>query len=843
MYQNFYYDRQTNTCHLWDDETGYSTFPYQQYAYQIDPKGEYTTINGLKVKKVKSWSKESEKQGIIFEHDVPVSTRVLIDRYYESDEVSKNHRTLIFDIEVEKAERHSTPRDANNRITSIAYYYDEKYVCLLLNDSGEKIDNNFRKININGNEVGTFIHTFSTERELLSEFINNWVKINPTIVSAWNGELYDIPYLYNRIVNVIGQSYANKLSPIGIVTRREVNKKDITYKIAGVSFLDYMVMYKKFTYNEEPSYSLDYIAKKELKRGKYVYSGSLDDLYKNDIDGFIEYNVTDVELIVAIDKKKALIKTTLGISHIGHVPYDDYVFSSKYLEGASLTYCKRKNLISFRTSTVTEENEEDARGALVKSPTPGIFKYVIDLDLTSLYPSLIRTLNISPETIYGKVLNWDENQWIKKVNKTYELTFETSLADRLMGNTPPNKFIHRDEFWQFITENNLSIASNGMLFRKDKPGLIPSILTDWFDERKRLSKLAEEYGLKGDHEQYEYYDHKQLVKKIMLNTFYGVLLLPSFRFYNKDAGESITLTGQSVITFSMMVGNQFCNNLLKSSGRDYIIASDTDSMFLSAYQFIDNADKLSQEELVAKTLEFANSLQTHINKAYDIYASNLHNTQTHYLNIKQEMIAVRGFFLNAKKRYALWIINKKGVPVDELEIKGLDVVRSSFPKIFRNEMKEMINDILHDTHVDVLNKRIRDFKKSIKKSTIFDIMKASTVKEFSKYTDKVKTIPIHIKSAQNYNKLLRLHRITNIPEITDGDKILYVYLDKNPFGFETFALKGQGEDPESLVNFAEQYVARDKEFNTTYLSKLESIWDDLGWGNIEMSKQVSSNFF
>ena len=843
MYQNFHYDRQNGICHLWDDINGYSTFPYQQYAYQIDPQGKHQTINGLKVKKVKSWSKEAEKHGLIFEHDVPVATRVLIDKYYESDEPSVNHRILIFDIEVEKAGKHSTPKDAANRITSVAYYFNGEYTCLLLDETGLIQNNTVKELTISGNLVKTQIKTFSNERALLVQFLKDWRNINPTIVTAWNGETYDIPYLYNRLVNVLGYDAANKLSPIGVVTLKELNKRDITYKIAGVSFLDYMMMYKKFTYNEEPSYALDYIAKKELKRGKYSYEGTLDDLYKNDINGFIEYNVTDVELIVALEKKKTLIKTTMGICHTGHVPYEEYVFSSRYLEGASLTYCKRNNLISFRTSKVEGESDESAEGALVKSPTPGVFKYVIDLDLTSLYPSLIRTLNISPETIFGKVQNWNEDGWIAKVDKQYEVSFEVTLADNLAGNAQPNKFIQRDDFWKFITDNNLAIASNGMLFKKDKPGLIPSILTHWFNERKRLSKLAEEYGLQGNHEQYEYYDHKQLVQKIMLNTFYGVLLLPSFRFYNRDAGESITLTGQSVITFSMRVANMFCNSLLNSTGKDYIIASDTDSIFLSAYQFIENADSLTQDELVTNTLTFAGNLQTYINEKYNMYALNLHNAETHYLSIKQEMIALRGFFLNAKKRYALWIINKKGVPVDELEIKGLDVVRSSFPKIFRHEMKGTLHDILHDTPIEQLNQRVRDFKKTIKQCSLFDVMKASTVKELSKYEHKTKAIPIHIKSAQNYNKLLRLHKIENIPAITDGDKILYVYLTKNPFGFESIALKGQGEDPDDIVKFAERYVDRDLEFQVTYLSKLETIWFDLGWGKVELANSKANDFF
>lgn len=838
-YQNFYYNRKDGNCHLWTDE-GYEVFPFEPYAYQIDSKGEFKTLTGLKVKKVKSWSKEAEKEGLIFEHDVPTATRVLIDRYFETDEPSKNNRIFFFDIEVEKGLRYSTPKDALNRITSIAYYFNEEYVCLLL-DETKRITNQTKTIFINGQEIKTKIERFNSERELLMSFVVHWNKIKPSIVVGWNSETYDIPYITNRIENVLGWKYSQKLSPIGIVEKRDLGK-DFVVKIAGVSHLDYMQLYKKFTYNEEPSYALDYISKKELKRGKYVYDGTLDDLFNNNLDGFIEYNVNDVELMVALDKKMDLIEIARGICHAGHVPYDDYQFSSRYLEGASLVYCKRNGYVAIR-SNIGGGDEGQAEGAAVKQPIPGFYKYIIDCDLTSLYPSLIRTLNISPETIFGKVTNWNEQDWMNKVEKDYVIEPYSTIQDKLMGTDIKPISISHSNFWNYITENNLSIASNGLLLKQDKDGLIPSILTHWFNERKRLSKLAEEYGNKGDEVNYKYYDQRQLIQKILLNSFYGVLLLPSFRFYNKDAGEAITISGQHVIKFSMKVANKFCNSKVNTDNVDYIIASDTDSVFLSVYNLVNpNNEDLNQEEMVKRTLEFANELQTTINKSYDFYASKLFNVKTHYLNIKQEMIALRGFFLNVKKRYALRIINKKGVAVNELEVKGLDMVRSSFPKIFRSEMKELINDILHDITLDKLNLKVRNFKQSFKNTPLQDILLPTSVKELSKFEGKNKGTPIHVKSAQNYNRLLELHKIESIPKIDDGDKILYAYVKTNPFGFETLALKGIGEEnPPEIVSFMEKYVDREKIFQNTFLSKLETIWTDLGWGKIELQEQ--NDFF
>jgi DNA polymerase elongation subunit (family B) len=341
MYTNFYYNRKEKTAYVWDDIEGLVKIPYKPYAYQIDPDGDHTTITGQRVRKVYEWSQEYEKNGLVFEYDVPVATRILIDRYGNSDEPPTNHRIFYFDIEVEKGlDGYSTPKDAANKITSIAYYFKGKYVCLLLDEKGD-VKNTTKSIKINENDVEVHLHRYDNETKLLMDFISHWNKVKPTITVGWNSEIFDIPYVHNRIANVLSYSYAQKLSPIGITEEKEISRRDITVKIAGISHIDYQELYKKFTYNEESSYSLEAISQKELKRGKYKYTGTLDKLFRENLDGFIEYNVTDVELMVAMDAKLDLINVAVGICHIGHVPYEDYLFSSKYLDGAALTYCRQ----------------------------------------------------------------------------------------------------------------------------------------------------------------------------------------------------------------------------------------------------------------------------------------------------------------------------------------------------------------------------------------------------------------------------------------------------------------------------------------------------------------------
>lgn len=846
MYKNFYYSRYNNTCHLWSDgqhgDPLYQKFIHEPYAYQIDPKGEYKTLTGLKVKKVTSWSKESEKKGMIFEHDVPVPTRVLIDNYFESDEPSIGHNILFFDIEVEKGLRYSSAKDALNTITSIAYYFNGSYTVLLL-DRENLVKDCIKDINSVGKVT---INTFDTEYKLLHGFLMEWNKINPTIISAYNGDYFDVPYIVNRMNAVLGQALTKKLSPIGVIEKRTFGK-DTFIKIAGITQMDYLQLYKKFTQNEESSYSLEAISQKELKRGKMKYEGTLDDLYNTDIDGFIEYNVNDVELMVALDKKMDLIEIARGICHKGHVPYDDFQFSSRYLDGALLSYCKQTGFVAF--STDKSGTHEKAEGAFVKPPKVGIYKFCYDLDLESEYPNNIKTLNISPETKWGKVHNFNIELFAKNSDIQYDTKKYKNqhISDQLFESDDAvyDWEFNISELREFLTKNNLSISSAGIIYSLDKKGIIPTILTVWGDDRTKFRKQAKEFHDAGDHDKFVSYDRKQSIQKILLNSLYGVLLLPSFRFYDRENGESTTLTGQTLVQWSAMVGNTFYQKQMKSDTYiDYCIYQDTDSCFFEALPLINHrysADQFTEAELVDKTLEIAKEVETLVNKSYTMYAQKYHNVSNHTWRIKQEMVGKRAFWGQAKKRYAMSIINKNGMIVDELEIKGFDVVRSSFPKTFRKMMKEVIVDVLDDKNADDLNTKVRKFNSEYKKSSIFDIMLPSGVKEISKFKNGQKGTPIHVKSAQNYNQLLKLFDIQTIPPIQDGDKIVYAYVKQNPYGFETMALKGQGEDDPELVEFVQKFIDKEKVFSNTLISKLNTIWGDLGWGEVQLSEP--NNFF
>jgi DNA polymerase elongation subunit (family B) len=527
MYQSIYYQREKNLMHLWDDTMGYRAFPYTRYAYKKATHGEYTSIYGDRLTKVYKYSKDDTD---LFESDVAETTRVLVDLYTDSDIPSTGHTVLVYDIEVEMESGLPDPDIASNGITSIALYdsVSNHYWVLILDENG-----NLQKKQTDT----TTIIPFSTEADLLKKYLDIYEEINPTIVTGWNIDYFDTPYLYNRLTNVLGESQANRLSPIGQCFYSPYRQR---YFIAGVSYLDYLTLYKNYTYVELTNYRLDTVGQTELNEGKIEYSGNLDDLFRNDIDKFIQYNLVDVELIVKLDRKLQFIDLARAICHAGHVPYEDFVYSSKYLEGALLTYLKKKKRVApnkpadrkERMEALKEAGEDKFIGAYVKDPIVGKYNWIYDLDLTSLYPSIIMTLNISPETIIGKVDGWDAEKFYRGEVEWY--TFE-------------GESLSRENLKLLLDENNCSIASNGVLYRQDVVGCIPDILDHWFNQRVEFRKLEKQYGTDGNTEQYIFYKQRQLVQKILLNSLYGVLGLPAFRFYNIANAEAVTITGQTII--------------------------------------------------------------------------------------------------------------------------------------------------------------------------------------------------------------------------------------------------------------------------------------------------------
>ena len=601
MYQNVFFEKEKSIIHCWDDQKGYFTSKYRRYAYVKDGNGAHQSIHGERLKKLNFWKADDDLQ--LYESDVNEMTRFLIDEYGDSDEVSTGHTIMTFDIEVEMNSGLPDIETASNAITSIAGHdsVTNDYFVYVVN-KGEKIDKTIK---------GAKVESFDTEEGLLSAFMTKWREINPTIVTGWNIDYFDVTYLYNRYKLLFGQQFANQLSPIGKVS---YNKYRSRYIIGGVSCLDYLALYKCYNFTELPNYRLDTVASIELGRGKIEYEGNLDQLFRDDIEKFIEYNLVDVELVVDLDKKLQFIDLARAICHTGHVFYEDFLFSSKWLEGAILTFLRRSGRVAPNKPRRKPRNEDGSdgegkfTGAYVKEPKPGLYKWVYDLDLTSLYPSIIMSINISPETKIGKLKGYSAEQHMKGNLETY------SIVDDSGNEFPP---LPKEKFLKFIEKNKYSVAANGVLYRTDKVGVIPEILSVWFDKRVEYKNLMKKYGKEGNDEQYKFYGKRQLVQKIMLNSLYGVLGLPSFRFYDVDNAEATTITGQTVIKTTELIANQYYSKVIGKED-DYNVYTDTDSVFYQAAPLVKSRNpelnEDSDEEMIPAILSAAKEVETHINK-------------------------------------------------------------------------------------------------------------------------------------------------------------------------------------------------------------------------------------
>ena len=850
MYQNIYYERQKNLIHLWDDTNGYQTFPYRKYAYVKDQHGEHRSMYGDKLRKISKWEKDESPD--LFESDVPETTRVLVD-IYDSDIPSKGNRTMTFDIEVEMISGLPNTFDAKNEITAIASHDSvTKLYDVFVLDKDRKVKNTAQQFNKDGRSVS--VHIFDNEKNLLLAFLTYYQGVNPTILTGWNIDFFDIPYLYNRIKRVCGEGHAKRLSPISETFYSPYRQR---WSFGGVSILDYINLYKNYNYGLESSYTLDHIAKKELGRGKIEYEGSLDDLFENDLEKFIEYNIVDVDLVVSMDEKLQFIELCRAICHAGFVPYEDYMFSSKYLEGACLAYLKKKGLVApnkpkdrkEKMQALRDNNEEKFIGAYVKEPIVGKYDWIYDLDLTSLYPSIIMTLNISPETKIGKISNWNPEEWVRGVNKNYTIvgkddTYEYSSS----------------ELQEVIKDSNLGVAANGVLYNQDKPGLIADILDTWFKQRVEFRKLESQYGAAGDTEKYEFYAKRQLVQKILLNSMYGVLGLPAFRFYDIDNAEAVTITGQTVIKKTAEMANiKYWKEL--GTKEDYNVYIDTDSIYMMAEPLVKHRfpeyKSFDEQRMADEVNTIAEETQTFLNNFYDLLSERFFGIpkDKHRFEIKKEYISKAGFWV-AKKRYAQWMVLKNGIKCDKLDVKGLDVVRSSFPKAFQGFMSTMLKDILMGKDNDYIDKTLIEFKNSLPTLPVKTIAKGGAIKELSKYDDGKwrkdsglqiavfeKGTPAHVKAGIAYNRLLKFFNSPFKHEpIRDGDKVKWVYLRQNPLGLDTVAFKDYN-DPKEIMDFIEQYIDRDMIYKAELENKLDDFYNALKWNKASNEVQTAKKFF
>jgi len=856
-YQAIYYDFLEKTYHLRDSVEGWQCFKYQPTYYKIDPDGEFPTLDGLRANPTTKYSKFDLE---LYEKDINKELVVLRDLYYETDDIPESQNLAYLDIEIEMGGT-LTPayiKSAPMEITAIALIdVNLKQKTCFIVDKTKKIE-----LIDKGDK---HIIPCNNEEDLIHKFLNKWEEIDPTIVATYNGNYFDIPYLYYRLCKIVGKKTTSRLSPIRKINEMEWSP-DSPIKIGGVSSLDYMLLIKKYIAKEEPSYKLGDIGEKYVKLGKIEYQGNLDQLFKDDINKFIEYNIRDVEIIEALEAKLQFIKLTILISHLCHTPYESIYWNTVLNEGAILTYLKRKGIVAPNKPTTINESlkpkpgvkEESYAGGYLLDPVPGLYEDLVDLDYTSLYPSIIKTLNLGIETLVGRIKtvnNFQQDLSLEKLQ--LRDPNEILIVEKL--NTKNYRLksgeISVGKLIKIIKDNKYTISASGAFFTTDKKSIACEVLEDWFEKRDYYKGLRKKAGKSEDWENYKLYDLYQQAFKILQNALYGTYAISSWRFSDghKICSAAITNSGQRLTKESIDFVNEIINNELKTD-KSYIVGSDTDSLYISVGDILKKRyPDFNQENKQKYILEIASEIQDKANLNLTPISKNLFNvSKKHYFELKQEVIIARAYW-SGKRRYAMYITNKEGVDIEELDMKGLDLMKSNINKEFKIFGTDIIKRLLFGSKKQEIDKLILDYKNVVKLMPLKEIAKPTGVKKLNEYikrsprdgkmfSDFKLKCPINTRAACYYNDLIKFKKLDKTySNFIPGDKMYYVYLKNNPYKIEVLGFNGY-KDPPEIITFIEQFVDKEKMFDNVLLNKLQKVYDDIGFGHLNLNPHTNTFF-
>ena len=662
-----------------------------------------------------------------------------------------------------------------------------------------------------------------TERELLAQFLAWWESDYPDVITGWNTEFFDIPYICNRIKSVMGEEAMKRLSPWGIVNSRMVNsgygRKDQVYDIVGVVEVDYLQLYRKFTYSAQESYRLDHIAFVELgeRKDENPYE-TFRDWYTKDYQSFLDYNIQDVELVDRLDDKMKLIDLILTMTYEAKVNISDSFTSVKYWDVLIYNHLlKRKIVIPQKTSH--KSKGEKYVGAYVKEPQVGQHKWVMSFDLNSLYPHLIMQYNISPETLLPQEVSVD--------------------VDHLLDNRPVPKL------------EGATFTPNGAVFHKRHQGFLPEMMQSMYDDRtiykKKMLQAKQQYE---DTKDAKYlkdvsrYNNIQMARKISLNSAYGAIGNEWFRYYDLRIAEGITTSGQFSIRWIEKSLNMYLNKLLKTEGEDYVIASDTDSVYITFDKLVNTVLKEregeSEDSYRGRAVDFLDTvaqekIEPFIDKSYQALASYV-NAYEQKMQMAREVIADKGIW-TAKKRYILNAWDVEGVRYQEpqLKIMGIEAVKSSTPAPCRDKIKECLKIIMSGTEKDV-NNFIQEFREEFLQLSPEEIGFPRSVNGIQKWSDSAsifkKGTPMHIKGVILYNHFVRQQKLTNkYPLIQEGEKIKFLNM-RTPNRMQSNVISFMTKLPKELD--IHSHLDYDIQFEKAFIEPLTFIMNQIGW-NIDRS--------
>ena len=667
---------------------------------------------------------------------------------------------------------------------------------------------------------------FNNEHDLLSSFIQWWMDNTPDVVTGWNIQLFDMPYITKRIDRLLGEKLARRLSPWGLVSEKEVyikGRRQVYYDIGGITQLDYLDLYKKFTYKAQESYRLDYIAEVELGQKKLDHSefDTFKDFYTNGWQKFVEYNIKDVELVDRLEDKMKLIELALTMAYDAKVNYNDVFYQVRMWDTIIYNYLKKKGIVIPQKEQ--SDKSDKYAGAYVKEPIAGRYDWVVSFDLNSLYPHLIMQYNISPETIR-------------------ETRHPEANVDRILN-----------EEIDFQLYKDSAVCANGAQYRKDKRGFLPELMEKMYNERvifkNRMIDAKKKYEKTPTvalEKEIARCNNIQMAKKISLNSAYGAIGNQYFRYYKLANAEAITLSGQVSIRWIENKMNNYLNKILKTEDTDYVIASDTDSIYLNLGPLVDviYKDREKNAEGIVSFLDkiCEEKFEPFIDQSYKELAEYL-NAYDQKMFMKRENIADRGIW-TAKKRYILNVWHSEGVRYEQpkLKVMGIESVKSSTPSSCRNMLKDAFKIMMSGTEDDVIDyiDGCRQKFRTLPPEEISFPRSVSDVQKYKSHSDiYIKGTPIHVRGALLFNHYVKEKKLTNkYSLIQNGEKIKFCYL-KKPNIIHENVLSFIQDYPVELG--LDKYIDYDLQFNKAFLEPLKIILDAIGW-SVEKTANLESFF-
>ena len=812
---------------------GYDNGEYFQIEEEYQPtlfvsskkKSKYKTLDGYAVEPIQPGKisdcrefleKYSKVDGFTVYGNDNYKAQYISDKYPEEEIKFDITKIRLVTIDIEVAAEGGFPNvfDCAEEILTISIqnYSTKKIICFA---NGRSYNNTRKDV--------SYIHC-TDEIDLINRFLAFWEQNTPDAVTGWNCELYDIPYIAGRIERILGEKEARRLSPWGNIRRKELviqGREQISYEVAGVSIIDYLDLYKKFTYTNQESYRLDHIAFVELGQKKLDHSefDTFREFYTKDWQKFVDYNIKDVELVDQLEDKMKLIELCLTMAYDAKVNYNDVFYQVRTWDAIIYNYLKKRNIVIPPKDKSSKDDK--FAGAYVKEPIPGIYNWVVSFDLNSLYPHLIMQYNISPETLV-------------------ETRHSSASVERILGK-------------QISINGDFCVCANGAQYRKDIRGFLPELMEKMYNDRvvfkKKMLTAKQQYEktpTKELEKEIARCNNIQMAKKISLNSAYGAIGNQYFRYYKLANAEAITLSGQVSIRWIESKMNQYLNRILKSKDVDYVIASDTDSIYLNMGPLVENVYK-GRETTREKVVGFLDKickmeLEPYIESSYQELAEYV-NAYDQKMQMKRENIADRGIW-TAKKRYILNVWDSEGVRYEQpkLKIMGLEAVKSSTPAPCRQMIKDGLKLIMTKTEDDLID-YIDQSRKKFNSLSVEEISFPRTVNDVVKHkavnTIYGKGTPIHVRGALLYNHIIKEKKLDKkYATIQNGEKIKFCYL-KLPNPIRENVISYVQEFPRELG--LDKYIDYELQFNKAFLEPMRVILDAIGW-RIEKTLTLESFF-